>query len=57
MTAPSRNPHPVVCGDVAPNEPPIKMRWMREEARANYQNIKNNLNIMHGQPPTPRYEP
>ena len=25
----TRNPHPVVCGDVAPSEPPIEMRWLR----------------------------
>jgi len=27
----TRNPHLVVRGDVAPDEPPIKMRWLREK--------------------------
>jgi len=31
MTAQPRNPHPVVCGNVAPNEPPIEMKWLREK--------------------------
>ena len=25
----TRNPRPVVCGDVAPSEPPIEVRWLR----------------------------
>ena len=29
MTALPRNPYPVVYGDVATDEPPIEMRWMR----------------------------
>ncbi len=29
MTAYNRNPHPVVCGDVAPYEPPKHMKWLR----------------------------
>ena len=27
----TRNPHPVVCGDVVPDEPPNQMKWLREK--------------------------
>ncbi|MCD6368260.1 MAG: hypothetical protein J7L38_00505 [Thermoproteales archaeon] len=51
MTALPRNPYPVVCGNVAPDEPPIRDEVAEGEARARSHNIKNIQNTMHGQPP------
>jgi len=41
---------PVVCGDAAPSEPPIRGEAAEGEAHTSSHNIKNNLNTMHGQP-------
>jgi len=46
------NPHPVVCGNVAPDEPPIRGEAAEGETHTSSHNIKNNLNTMHGQPRT-----
>jgi len=50
MTAQPLNPHPAVCGDVAPDEPPIRGEAAEGEAHANPQNTPQFLKIMHGQP-------
>ena len=41
----------VVAVDVAPDEPPNPMRWLRGKPVQVPISFENNLNIMHGQPP------
>ena len=46
----SSNPHPVVCGDAAPNEPQIEMRWLREKPTQVSKTTLVTKKITHGQP-------
>gem|GEM_PF-663809 len=41
----------VVPANVASNEPPTQMKWLRGEARAGFQNTHSYQKIKHGQPP------